>query len=427
MSHLENSPSTDSTSSSYSWFDEWPSDFDGTGLLERLENSEQPVFRFNVKDVFDEVHKNLRSKVFQVPRVGSGSNCFGLHVVLENGLQALLRIRRCDVNWPGYCGFSVDEQFEAATYRLLRAHHGILVSNLLYYRGPVQRKTGDRTSIPNDLIGRQLFVFEKAEGANNVWPVDAKKRLAILTQCASIRAALFRSEVPLDFVKLWLPQRPPNPKLLPNGIQPTRDFAIDLLVAKVEEMIKKEGDMIGWESDHNVVGRVAANAKVSILRLIPLILPRARDGGDFYRLVLEHGDFGIHNMTITDPASGPPTSLYDCETGHIVPAILSDPQVATQVDLEIDSDGCPFLSRLMDNPTAEYLAEYQGYANHYFEVLDEQAPGYLPAIKTGKHARHLWFALKSWRGDDPEGYFGKLGSWADNLWRELTAACVEIN
>lgn len=33
--------------------------------------------------------------------------------------------------------------------------------------------------------------------------------------------------------------------------------------------------------------------------------------------------------------------------------------------------------------------------------------------------RHLWFALRDWRGDDPEDYFGRLGAWAENRMNEL--------
>ncbi|KAL8313335.1 hypothetical protein RB597_006010 [Gaeumannomyces tritici] len=78
----------------------------------------------------------------------------------------------------------------------------------------------------------------------------------------------------------------------------------------------------------------------SLLRLIPRIIP---EGASLYRLVLEHGDFGIHNMTITTDAatSGPlVTPLFDWETGHIVPATLSDP-MAVAVDLTTDDEAAP--------------------------------------------------------------------------------------
>jgi hypothetical protein len=92
----------------------------------------------------------------------------------------------------------------------------------------------------------------------------------------------------------------------------------------VEEVIKNEGDPIGWESD-NFAGHIAVAAKRSLLQLIPLILPPDDEHVGLYRLVLEHDDFGIHNMTI---ASSIPkvTLLYDWETAHVVPAILSDPR-----------------------------------------------------------------------------------------------------
>ncbi|KAJ7696043.1 hypothetical protein B0H17DRAFT_415930 [Mycena rosella] len=154
--------------------------------------------------------------------------------------------------------------------------------------------------------------------------------------------------------------------------------------------------MIGWESDHNVVGPIAASAKQSLHRLIPLIFPVEEEYGDLYRLVLEHGDFGIHNMSIKDSDTPAVTSLYDWETGYVVPALFSDPKIITHVDFELNGHGCPVLSRLVDNPTAEHVAEYEGYAEHYFKViLNEHALKYIPAIKAGKDARHIWAALRA--------------------------------
>ena len=83
----------------------------------------------------------------------------------------------------------------------------------------------------------------------------------------------------------------------------------------MEQVIKNEGVPIGWESDHAFTGPIAVAAKQSLLRLIPLILP-ADDS--LYHFVLEHGDYGIHNMSII-PEVQTVTSLYDWETGHIVP------------------------------------------------------------------------------------------------------------
>ena len=41
------------------------------------------------------------------------------------------------------------------------------------------------------------------------------------------------------------------------------------------------------------------------------------------------------------------------------------------------------------------------------------------AICAGKDARHLWFSLKAWRGQEPEDFFSGLGAWADGRMVEL--------
>ncbi|KAF3911609.1 hypothetical protein AA313_de0200784 [Arthrobotrys entomopaga] len=168
--------------------------------------------------------------------------------------------------------------------------------------------------------------------------------------------------------------------------------------------------MIGWEDDNNVVGSIAAAAKISLIRLIPHIMPAENsEKGAFhlYRFVLEHGDFGIHNMSITVDPSGEPliTSLYDWETGCILPAILSDPLMAVWVDLVTDDNGTPSITRVPKNSTSGDLEQYDKWAKQYFE--------------TGKDARHIWFALRDWRGDNPEEYFGNLGMWADQRMKDL--------
>ena len=128
--------------------------------------------------------------------------------------------------------------------------------------------------------------------------------------------------------------------------------------------------MIGWESDNVTVGPIAAAAKQSLLRLIPHIMPINSDQTSLYRLVLDHGDFGIHNMSITMDANGQPvvTSLYDWETGCIVPAILSDPLMAVWVDLVADENAAPSFIRVPDYATPEDRVQYMTWARHYFMV-----------------------------------------------------------
>ncbi|KAF7326393.1 hypothetical protein MVEN_02616900 [Mycena venus] len=427
-----------SSDSSSAW-DDWPADFDGTGLFESLDRPDEPaIFRFDVRRILDEVEEHVGSSVVDIPKVGKGSNYFGMHMRLANTQDILVRMARCDVNWPRRAGISelveqevFEAEFEAKIYELLRPHRKILTPSLLYWRAPSYRldalQTIDR-SPPQDTLGRAFFVFEKAEGVNNVWPDDVGKRFSILEQCARIRAALFSFTLPPDFVASWLMRRSPAAKSIPVDIAPTRDFVIPFLAAKIDEVIPDEGGFIGFEEDHNVVGPVALKAKNSLLQLLPWILPPEADPDlpSLYRLVLEHGDFGIHNMTITDAETPSVTSLYDWETGHIVPAILSDPQISVYVDLELDPEGEPMISRVWEGISEEDWGDCMRCAEHYFQVLGEEAPEYMAAIKAGRDARRIWFALTDWRGDDAEQYFGTLGSWAEERLSHFVAQKSEI-
>ncbi|KAJ7629364.1 hypothetical protein DFH06DRAFT_1056959 [Mycena polygramma] len=410
-----------SSDSSCAW-DDWPSDFDGTGLLESLERDEPPIFRFDVRTVLNEVEELVGSKVVDIPKVGKGSNYFGMHLRLANALDILVRLARRDMNWPRSATEDADRmaelvkqqvydvEFEAEIYRLLRPHPEVLTANLLYHRAPTYEVDAPDAP-PRDTLGRALFVFEKTQGVNNVWPDDADKRRLILQQSACVRAALFSFVVPTEFIVSWLARRPPCAKSIPVDIAPTRDFAVAFLAAKIGEIIPDEGGFIGFEEGRNIVGPMALRAKRSLLQLLPSIMPAESEPGILYRLVLDHGDFGIHNMTITETCTV--TSLYDWESGYIVPALLSDPQMAIYVDLEVDGDGVPTISRMWEGITDEHRRDCLQCAEYYFETLDKQAPQYMQAIKAGKDARHVWFALKSWRGDDPEGYFGELSTWAE--------------
>jgi hypothetical protein len=106
----------------------------------------------------------------------------------------------------------------------------------------------------------------------------------------------------------------------------------------------------------------------SLLQLIPHMTPLDDDEKGLYRLVLEHCDFGIHNMSI----DGLPlvTSVYDSdwETGCIVPAKLSDPLMTMEVDLAINEDADPSFTRVSDDATPTDLEKYTTWAEQYFTV-----------------------------------------------------------
>jgi hypothetical protein len=97
----------------------------------------------------------------------------GFHLKLSNRPDIVARLARGDVNMPNFDGFPIDTQvpevkFEVALYELLRSEPNILASHLLYHRIPVQH-VGPRLDRPQDIAGRRLFLFERAEGENNVW------------------------------------------------------------------------------------------------------------------------------------------------------------------------------------------------------------------------------------------------------------------
>ncbi|KAJ9634519.1 hypothetical protein H2199_008976 [Coniosporium tulheliwenetii] len=396
------------------------SDFDGKQLLSLVRSGNSPFHRvWDVDLLIREIEEKLGARVIDIPVIHKGSNNYGLHIKLSNRSDVIARLARGDVNMPDYDGFPIHVQvpevkFEAAAYELLRSQPSIMASRLLYHRIPMQH-VGPRLDIPRDLAGRRLFLFERAEGENNVWhDLSPEKQACVLAQAAGIRASLFDFTLPLDFAAFWLRERlfEQKPESLPIPVAPTREFCVVLFTFKIEVTIRNIGDMIGWEDDNNVVGPIAAAAKQSLLRLIPHIMPADGDQTSLYRLVLDHGDFGIHNMSITLDENDQllVTSLYDWETGCIVPAILSDPLMAVAVDLMADENG-PSVTRVSDSATLEDSARYMTWARQYFKPLFDQAPEYERAIQAGKDARHLWFALRDWRGDDPEGYFGDLGAW----------------
>lgn len=194
-----------------------------------------------------------------------------------------------------------------------------------------------------------------------------------LLQCAAtIRAHLFKFNLPDELVTKWLRERlfEQKPSSFSVPISPTREFCVGLLKDKVNATIRNIGDMIGWESDNVTVGPVAAAAKQSLLRFIPHMVPNGNHPF-LFRFVLEHGDYGIHNQSIMLDANGRPviTSVFDWETSRIVPAILSDPLMAVIVDLVPDSDAAPSITRVESDETQENIEIYMTWSKQYFQVI----------------------------------------------------------
>ncbi|KAI9866787.1 MAG: hypothetical protein M1813_000729 [Trichoglossum hirsutum] len=288
------------------------SDFDGKQLLTLVRSGNSPFHGvWDINLLIREIEENLSAEVIDIPTIFKGSNNYGFHLKLSNRLDIVARLARGDVNMPNYDGFLIQVQ------------------------------------VP-----------------------EVKFEACLPAQTARICASLFNFNLSLDFAAVWLRERlfEQKPKSLPIPVAPTREFCVALFTSKIEATIGNIGDMIGWEDDNNTVGPIAAAAKQSLLRLIPHIMPADSDQTSLYRLVLEHGDFGIHNMSITMDANGQPlmTSLYDWETGCIVPAILSDPLVAVWVDLVTDKNATPSFIRVPDDATSDDRAQYMIWARQYF-------------------------------------------------------------
>lgn len=94
-----------------------------------------------------------------------------------------------------------------------------------------------------------------------------------------------------------------------------------------------------------------------------------------YRFVLDHGDFGMHNMTVALGKDSMPqiTSVYDWEGGSVVPAILSEPKMVTTVDLVIDEDGDASISRWGDGDTPDKMSQYRTWTDEYYKVGEHES------------------------------------------------------
>ncbi|KAK3679992.1 hypothetical protein LTR78_000369 [Recurvomyces mirabilis] len=328
------------------------SKFDDLGLLALVRSCNSPFKQdWDVEQLIAEVEQNLGTTVVDIPMLYNGSNDYGFHLKLDNRPDVVVRPARGEMNMPKFDGFPLAVQasevaFEAATYSLLLSQFEIKSSKLLYHRIP-KRCEGSGQARSINLVGRRFMVFEQAESQDYVW-----RSLDQAGECAEIRAALLNFDVLYEFATSWLRERlfEQTPDKLPIGVASTRDFCVGLFTSKIEATIKKIGDMIGWESDRNTVGPRAAAAKISLLKVIPHILP-PEDGDKplIYRLVLEHGDFGTHNMSVKIDSDGTPvvTSLYDWETGCITPALLSDTTISiVSGNLTTADNAVPVVSRV---------------------------------------------------------------------------------
>ncbi|KAI6783965.1 uncharacterized protein J7T54_001841 [Emericellopsis cladophorae] len=391
--------------------DPWPTlvdgqHWDGTGLLTRVHQQQSPFgSHFNVKALIHEIEQALGATIEDVPLVTHGANHFGFRVRLHDQRIIVARVSRGDLNKTGFDAHAMvaqmmHDRFEIDAYDVLSVLGYPFDCRPLHHRDPI--RSGSDFYQTNQ--GRRLFLFQKAGGFTYDYP-----RWRILNTRQ----------------KVWERSLGKPMEDCPITIQPSRAFCIALLTAKIEAALGHRGGDIDLDKGFHSLTPEMEAAREALLRLVPRVLPRSTtrlSEEKMYRFVLDHGDFGVHNMTIDKDETRQPyvTSVYDWEGGSVVPAILSEPKMVTTVDLVIDGRGKPSISRWGDGDTPNKMAQYRRWTKHYYKVLFAEAPDYKRIIHAGLDARRIWFGLRDGRAaSNPDAYFEQLGGWARKRNREL--------
>lgn len=139
--------------------------------------------------------------------------------------------------------------------------------------------------------------------------------------------------------RLWLDPPVDAADAQQFSIADSRERWISKFRNLVEFMIQI-GEEDDEDDDQKLPTKVAA-AKESLLRCISHILP---EGDEFYRPVLQHGDFSSYNASVFVEEGGQIkiTSVFDWQRGCIVPLILSELKTRADLfDFTMDEDGKP--------------------------------------------------------------------------------------
>ncbi|KJZ76394.1 hypothetical protein HIM_04123 [Hirsutella minnesotensis 3608] len=423
--------------------DQWPEsspgiDWDGANLLQLVEQDNSPFGDvLDVKSLVSEVEEGIGSGVSNIPRVYKGANFYGFHIQLHGKPDVIARVSRHDVNGPDFGAQALEKRqarqtsFELATYKALQPLDVAFSHGPIYSREPLAKQVDDRKSLlhgnktsltkhksPRGILGRRIFLFEKAPGEHydyGCWrALSPPQKSCLLEEAARLAATLFRFTPPHDFCHEWLTDRilgPQNSDLCRHVVAPTRDFCAALLDAKIQATLLRVA--CRWPS----LASLSLGLKDTLKELVPHVLPRPLEKLDeaaLYRFVLDHGDYGIHNMTVAIDGQGCPlvTSVYDWEAGTIVPVILSEPKMVVTADLTVDEQGEPSISRWGDGDTPSRMSEYAEWSRGYYKELFAHVPEYREAIRAGRHLRHIWFALRNMDKGCTEPQLFELMDWA---------------
>ncbi|KAI9902384.1 hypothetical protein N3K66_001736 [Trichothecium roseum] len=397
-----NKPSNDDEAPEYE-------DWDGLNLCQpTIDGTHHFEGYWSLESFMAEVEVALLAKIVDIPLTTYGANHFGLFIQLEDHrAKVLARLSRSDLNNPKCHPCAMKQQikhdhFELATYRVLVTLGSPFNCEPLYHRDPIRKSRSLSFTHSPDISGRRLFIFAKAEGEHlhyGRWrALEDEQKDCLLIRSARLSAMQFRLTLPQHYVDAWLWERIFNTSRLPDGVkvEPTRDFCVALLKAEVEV----------------TVGATAAAASTArnlelrdaLIKLIPSVVPQPKDAEEndvLYRFALDHGDFGVHNMTVTaDPAGLPRvTSVFDWEGGSIVPAILTEPKMVVTVDLTIGRCGRPSIGRWGDGDTPDKMDEYEHWSEVYYSALFQKAPELRVVIARGLYARYMWFMMRKIRNE----------------------------
>ena len=138
----------------------------------------------------------------------------------------------------------------------------------------------------------------------------------LLRKAAKAAAKLFKFELPRDFSSTWVVRRGFGRGFhFPNtNLRASRQVCELMLRSKVQDALRHRESMQPF-INHPHLDLLDSLIK-ALEELVPHLLPNPsseEDESTLYRFVLDHGDFGIHNMTIsqTDTDDMRITSVFD--------------------------------------------------------------------------------------------------------------------
>ncbi|KYK56479.1 hypothetical protein DCS_03479 [Drechmeria coniospora] len=414
--------------------DHWPKEPDGNPWagedLPALMAADKDPFEktLDVRALVAEVEKAVGQSVQNIPLVTCGAHNYGFQVRLEKGPDLVIRVSRSNANGVNPRGRALalsqcpDYTFELAVYDALHPLGLPFDCRPVYHRLAKPTKL-QPVSRPTHVSGRHVIVFKKAKGHRYDYPrwrpLNSWWKHTILASSAAAAASLFMYNPPSPFCRRWLVSRVlgDEPQVYELIVEPTRDFCFALVAARIYNTFVYLQKKLSGQPELRFAYPLST-VENCLLQLLPIFMPKVgseEDERKLYRLVLDHGDFGMHNMTIVRDhqlCRTEITSVYDWEAATIVPAVLSEPRMVVTVDLVLDADGNPSISRWGDGDRPGRLKEYKIWTKYYFQKLFSAAPEYESVIKSALEIRRIWFALRDCREGDAVRQFNRLGTWA---------------